>query len=560
MKNLKRILAIVLTLVMVFGTMAGTAFADPETKATTGSIIITAQGNESLQGRSFEVYQIFDAAVHKDETTGNSSMIYTWPEGNEAIYKPFFENLFVAHPDVRVDLTGNYLTNLVGTLNGHFGENKEHSADVLANALYKHIKAANPKITPTAVGSSATGDKIVIDGLNLGYYFVFEKTELAQGQMRSAFMLTNVDPNGEIILKATTPYLTKEVARGSGEGIVFADGVSATIGDTLTYKIKALIPRTDVFNNYVYTIKDTVSSGLSPDLNTLNVYAGGEHLGTGVNNDKYDVTVNSEGNVLQVAFKSDWLKGKKNTEVELTYEAKLNSKGSINKYVSSGTGQELVIVPDQNIVELIYSSDPADESKTTSLYAEANVYTYAAYFKKLSPSGQPLPGVTFKAYRETNGVKEWAVMIEEQGTGPLQGKLKISRWTTDVNAATPLVSGQDGMVEVRGIGTGTYYLQETASQEGYEVPEKPFGFIITDTIENGVYKSIAGNKTADTTGMETDGVDIASGRVYFKIYNAGQGELPETGGMGTTMFIFGGIMLMAGAAAFLVLKKREAKN
>ncbi|MBR1989796.1 MAG: LPXTG cell wall anchor domain-containing protein, partial [Firmicutes bacterium] len=33
-------------------------------------------------------------------------------------------------------------------------------------------------------------------------------------------------------------------------------------------------------------------------------------------------------------------------------------------------------------------------------------------------------------------------------------------------------------------------------------------------------------------------------------------ELPETGGMGTTLFTIGGLILMAGAAALLMARKK----
>jgi len=98
---------------------------------------------------------------------------------------------------------------------------------------------------------------------------------------------------------------------------------------------------------------------------------------------------------------------------------------------------------------------------------------------------------------------------------------------------------KDGKVRVVGFDNGTYYLQETVTPEGYNNLAARHRFIISD--EN-LDASITGNIVSTGSGVH--------------VVNKSGTMLPETGGMGTTLFVTGGMIAVLGAGVLLVTKKR----
>jgi LPXTG-motif cell wall-anchored protein len=98
---------------------------------------------------------------------------------------------------------------------------------------------------------------------------------------------------------------------------------------------------------------------------------------------------------------------------------------------------------------------------------------------------------------------------------------------------------KDGVVTVVGFDNGTYYLEETVAPEGFNKLEGRKEFTITD-----------GNLDATFTG----GIYSTGSGVH--VVNKSGTMLPETGGMGTTLFITFGLLAVLGTGVLLVTKKR----
>lgn len=103
-------------------------------------------------------------------------------------------------------------------------------------------------------------------------------------------------------------------------------------------------------------------------------------------------------------------------------------------------------------------------------------------------------------------------------------------------------------VNVRGLGEGTYYLVETATANGYNVLDHEITITVTATYD-------------ETTGHVNGGrVSIKNGEAESKdaveVENVKGLLLPSTGGMGTVAFAVVGLIVMAGAAITLIIKKR----
>ena len=119
--------------------------------------------------------------------------------------------------------------------------------------------------------------------------------------------------------------------------------------------------------------------------------------------------------------------------------------------------------------------------------------------------------------------------------------------STELDATANITAVDDTELNVRGLGAGTYYLVETDTANGYNVLDHEITITVTETKDehgkvNGGHVQII-NDRAESTDKVT--VNNVKGLL-----------LPSTGGMGTVAFAVVGLIVMAGAAITLIIKKR----
>ena len=100
---------------------------------------------------------------------------------------------------------------------------------------------------------------------------------------------------------------------------------------------------------------------------------------------------------------------------------------------------------------------------------------------------------------------------------------------------------KDGKVRVVGFDNGTYYLKETVVPGGYTGLSARKEFIIADASLDAVFNA-----------------DIYSTGSGVHVVNRKGNMLPETGGMGTVLFVTFGMLTVLGTGVLLVTKKRMA--
>lgn len=136
----------------------------------------------------------------------------------------------------------------------------------------------------------------------------------------------------------------------------------------------------------------------------------------------------------------------------------------------------------------------------------------------------------------------------------LSGKYLVATSSSDAG-------DNKGKFNVKGLDEGVYTISEVVTPDGYNTMD-PFDVTITANINTtGVLTedtsaSVTEGRTdvtVDDDGIETDG------KVDLTLQNT-QTVLPGTGGMGTTIFRVAGILLLAGAAAYLLLSGRKKRG
>lgn len=160
-------------------------------------------------------------------------------------------------------------------------------------------------------------------------------------------------------------------------------------------------------------------------------------------------------------------------------------------------------------------------------------------------------------------------------------RTEIGKYTTD----------EDGQLQILGVESGVYFLEETRTQEGYRLPKEPIKIVISRKPEdrsqvkvtvNG--KSVSSYEEEMSEGSENDSTkyeatsgDIAAqtenlvkrlvlnqsdsnrDEVEFELINDVVYQLPESGGIGIYLYVAAGTLLMM-AAAFLYWKRYRLRS
>ncbi len=579
MKAIKKILAVIVCLCVVCGCAAfAVSAAEP-----TGSITIQnpSNSNATVAGKTFNVYKIFNA------TTNGNNTSYSWYKTDDNKI-PFYDFFYGEWKDSENKTVAGILGkqengNVQGAVEelakkNSGGNNFELSQ--MAEKLHDYIvaKGISPYIPPVEAGDTATS--VNIPNLSYGYYLVYDATTLAGGAVRSAVMLSTVNKDAVITLKANRPQILKQIKKHNEE---YGKGTSVSIGDTVTFKITTAVPSHTLYKNYTYFIEDTMHDGLELDADSIKVYR--ERNEERV--ELQDVDIITEGLNDGVDFKVDF--------TELMNDATKYEIGDILtiEYDAKVTNAIEAQKANQNTAKLTYSNDPTVLDSIGSVSDIANVYSYQFVFTKFAEdthgvlTNVRLAGAEFKLYRvvkdqpdqlitftekdaeheiEVDGVKTKITytqyVVAEGDTGPVKTLTTHNEGEATISLSHLNMGGHLGDVSIFGLAEGTYKLVETKAPDGYVISDEPFEIEIVDQI--GELGSVG---TLTVTGhhkgeighiVNTNGIAESILTVWAEITNKPGSALPETGGIGTTIFTILGVVLMAGAVAFFTSRKRSS--
>lgn len=372
-----------------------------------------------------------------------------------------------------------------------------NGADVSAFAKLAIAYAKTNNITYDGQQKAGT-TPLVFSDLTLGYYLVDSTVGTLCG-------LNTTKPNVTISEKNDVPTIDKKVKDVN----TWEDENNAQIGDKVEYKTTITVK--SGAENYV--LKDTMTEGLTPN-NDVEVFIESNK----VSSDNYTITY--ENNGFTLSFKNEYISTlEADTVITVTYSATLNEKALICKPNACGHND--------NKTYLEYG----DNNKTNE--DETRTYTYEFKLVKTKKAGTELTGAEFKLYDALTGGNE--IKVFEVSTGVYRvaktaEELEKAEKTT-IKAGTAIIEGLDS--------DKTYYLEEVVQPAGYNK--------LTSRVEV---------KLNEKTGLgETTNVI----EVVKTVINYTGTELPSTGGIGTTLFITIGSILVLAMGTILVTKLRVSK-
>ena len=321
---------------------------------------------------------------------------------------------------------------------------------------------------------------------------------LVDSSVGALLHLTTTNPTATDNEKNTlNPNVDKNVLENSTG--VYGKENDDIIGSTINYK--STITTGAGYGSYV--LYDKMDKGLTFNVNSVIVKIGDDV----VNANNYVVKTNVTDYTFVIEFNDEFiLKQPKNTNIDVYYTATLNKDATIE---GDGNINETFLKYGNNIT--------TDKKKTIT-------YTYAFEIIKTNKEGVELTGAEFILLDKLGN--EIKVILKDEET-------KTYRIATENEIGVNIKAGK---ATIEGLDKDSYKLKEVVSPEGYNKLTSPVEFSV-----NG--------KTNDTIE-----------RTRVNVINYTGSELPETGGIGTKLFITSGLSLVLICGLVLVTKLRLYKN
>lgn len=493
-----------------------TTFVPNLVDAASGGTITVENPTE---GKNYTLYRVFDLTYN--EKVG----AYTY-----TVAKKEFEKV-LQNSEYRALLSTKNITKADGS---YKVINAEPLRDGTINPYDFSIWLQDKTANFVEIGEPSTSNpNPTWTGLNpLGYFMV-------KSDAGTVVSLTSTDYEATVYEKNILPTLTKTVKGGSADD--YKTLAYANIGEELDFKITF-----DVHNyaNAAYTLKDAIPEGLDFVEGSLKVQMDEDDFAL----EKYTITKNfTEGKNLEINFPlktiqeiAKGLRGQNNTvdgdkladkkTITIVYKGKLNAKANMSNH-NTFTEEN----SNKNSAELIY------DTSAEAIKAAAEVRTTDFQIKKFAKKDEKeiaLSGAKFKIFtQETDG--EALKFTKGEGEIYILG-----------GAVEEITTDDSGIFTIKGLKTGTYYIEETQAPDGFNQLQNRFKLVIA---EDNISEP---TKLEYKLTIEENQEEQLSDNV-IKIENMSGNKLPETGGIGRKVIYTAGGILFFGALVLLIARKKS---
>ena len=452
-----------------------------------------------------------------DEFIGTGSASITvnlpaLPEGSTATNEYTVYRVFDATSNgtnISYKLNANHTTAPTGFSVDAGGNVKYHDpkATTLSQDDINAIKAyVTDKDIVATVETDATDHEFTLSNLPYGYYYISTTTG-------TLVTVDSTNPNATVQDKNEVPTLDKEIT-GVTAGSLDANGKKALaqVGTTVNYAATITIGK----GAEGYVFHDDMGSGLELVTTSINVDDNDDKVDKPVAGTDYTLSTTKSDDTIYIAFDNAYIgKLAEGKIITISYDAIVTSDALT---YNSEDGK--------NTASLDYGHSTGTNSTPTK---ETEVHNAKLTVTKVEPiegktdEFKPLAGAGFVLKNADNKFYKMDAST---------GKTIVTWVATEAEATELLTTEASNILEFTGLPDGTYTLIEKTIPGGYnQAPNEKF------TVAGGDYTQL--NLEKATTVVNNKGI-----------------ELPSTGGMGTVAFAVVGLIVMAGAAVTLIIKKR----
>ena len=465
--------------------------------------------NEDTSNHTYIAYKIFAGEIKEGELTK-----ITWAneDGSAAFLEALKKDATIG-TDFKDCTTAASVAEILG---GY--DNK--SPQAIAFAKLAAAQSANLVTVNNEASATITANSD-------GYYVIVEQAESGnEDWSMTSYLLSTYDASegAEITVKKALPQFDKQiydVNDSSAEDGVWDEDADHDIGDDVSFKLIATLPDDyDSYSSYKLVFHDALEEDVWNWNGSAKIYYGasdttGEDITFTASSECSDITAcNWEYTIADLKTTASSLK--KGDTVTIIYDAELTTNANIGEKGNWNTGR------------LEYSNNPEYNGSgdvTTSFTPEDKVvaFTYKLSIDKVDGANdQALAGAGFKLYKKNAETGEYEAVGTE-----ITGKTTFE-WV--------------------GLDDGDYKLEESTVPKGYNGID-PIEFTVSATHADEKLTALSDGDLAGT-------VTVASGLIKQTIQNNSGSSLPETGGIGTTLFYLGGGAMVAVAGVYLISKKR----
>lgn len=543
-------MSLLLAMVMTFGLCGISAMAAAEGYKIT---ISTA-----TSGHEYKAYQVFAG----DYSEGGKLSNVVWGKGvrGEDLLAALKASEQFGGTNAFVDCADAAAVAAILAENNSVADFAGNFADVVSRNLTD---------TKTSAGAYDSAAKTyTIEGLDAGYYFVKDEAkDLPSGAAYTDYIL-QVAGDVTVEAKENAPEIGKKVQENNAAGHEgeWNDIADYSVGDSVPFRVVGTVPDIKAYKTYYYSVTDRITN-MTIDADSVRVYyvKGGvkEELLTStgaIAGTELDVVNNL--NVTENGFTLTFgdLKSVINDNgagcVVVEYKATLNSDAVIG---NPGNPNNVYLEYSNNPNDSGNGSDkPDDTGKTPE--DEVVVFTFQLPVEKVDGSNQEikLKGAKFALFANEEEAKKAATAPEENLGAALKfvknadGTYTLS--TGEGADAEFIVENDNGLVTVKGLDQGTYYLVETLAPAGYNRLQSEMAVTVVPTYKEDSRTDHQVGNVEELSGVKVNAADMIT------VENNAGAILPSTGGVGTTLFYLAGILLMAGAAFFFVRSRRNGRD
>lgn len=555
--------------------------------AEMGHITINANDeSQSLVGKKFNVYKIFDAQNAVNSESINYTMNLVFEEALKAVTGKTTEYEIIDY----IQTMNNNL--VVNDVTHHQQEESRYSnLRYFIENLRNEIVTEGIAPTQTVTVPEGSDESFTFD-VPYGWYIVDEVTSVTGTHSAASLCMVNTaNPDVAIDIKSDFPVVQKQIREDDNRDLIGSDKDGWNdvgdyeIGQTVPYRYLTKVPNMNGYDTYYFAFHDKMDNALTFDKDSIVVKIGDHTL---VKDTDYKVVSEGlpDGETFQIQITD--LKATVNkyyyanqegavpeTEKEYGQDIVVEYNAILNDNAQNDTGRPGF----ENDVKLEFSNNPDSDGKgETGETPWDTVVAFTFRIDGVKVNDQTpelkLEGAKFRLYLDETCTDE--VYVKKSDIG----YTVINDDSTNGNIpdeAVEMVSDANGLFNIVGLDSQTYYLKETKAPDGYRLLKDPIKIDVKATYnETNRDSYVKGDGATEKTLQKLEAgahfkefytgdykeydnnlvTDIETGTINIKVVNKVGSKLPATGSAMTLALVIAGSATMIA----VLIKRRTEKE